>query len=188
MYLHAFVGNVIQHLGGKDLHHGALGGILFHGFKLGSRGSGLLRGRAMQAAFNEPHNAPHHRFRGKNADRHLCQLVLDRAEVSDRHPKSLPLLCVFDADGKNALGCAHHRRPQFEPADIQNIERDDMAAPDFSQHVFDRHLHVVKINGRGGAAPDAHLVLFRAAGEAAEGALNDERCKFFTTNFGEHDE
>src|SRR3954452_17039189 len=80
-------------------------------------------------------------------------------EAGNGHAKRLALLGIFNARGKNAFGCAHHSRAKFEPPNIENVEGDHVSAANFTEHVLHRHFYVVKINGRGGAALDAHFVL-----------------------------
>ena len=118
---------------------------------------------------------------------HFCQFVLHGAEAGNGHAKCFALLGIFDTGGKNAFGCAHHRRPKLEPSDIENVEGNHVSAADFTQHVLNRHLHVVKIDGRRRAALDPHLVFLRAAGQSAKRALHNERRELLSPNLGEHD-
>ena len=49
-------------------------------------------------------------------------------------------------------------------------------------------LTLSKIDGRGGAALDAHLLFFGAAGDAAERALHQERGELLAADLGEDGE
>ena len=79
-------------------------------------------------------------------------------------PKALRSLAYFRETRSTFFRAAHGERPQLQPAQVQNVERDDVAAADLAQHVLDRHLHVVEIDGGGGTALDAHLLFFGARG------------------------
>ena len=74
---------------------------------------------------------------------------------------------------------------ELEPADIQDVEGDDVAAADFAEHIFDGYGHVVEIHSRGGTALDAHLLFFGAGGDAGEFALDQEGGKLLAADLGE---
>ena len=63
---------------------------------------------------------------------------------------------------QHVLCAADSERPKLETADVQDVEGDDVAAADLAEHVVDRHLHVVEIDGGGGTSFDAHLLFFGA--------------------------
>ena len=82
---------------------------------------------------------------------------------------------------------ANAHRAQLEPANVQNIERDLMAFPDFAQHIFDRRLRVRENQRRRARSANSHLVFFRAV-LAALLALDNESGKLVAVDFREHNE
>ena len=89
----------------------------------------------------------------------LCWIM---PNCGDGCAERLALLGVLEADCQHILGAAHRARAQLQPADVQDVERDDVAAADLAEHVLHGHLDVVEIDGGGGAALDAHLLFFGA--------------------------
>jgi len=100
--------------------------------------------------------------------------------------ESLALLGVLDGNRQQVLRAADGERPELEPADVQNVERDNMAAANFAEHVLDGYMHVVEIDGGGRAALDPHLLLFLAGADAAESALHQKCCELLATDFSEN--
>jgi hypothetical protein len=83
--------------------------------------------------------------------------------------------------------CSTHRAgTEFQAADVQDVKRNDVPAPDFAKQVFDGNVDVVEIDGRGGAALVAHLVFFSAASHTGKAALDQERRELLAADFREH--
>ena len=139
-----------------------------------------------QLALDESHHTPHHGFHRERANRHLRQLILDGAELGDRRSECFAFGGVFQADGKHVFCSTHGTRAEFQPADVQDIKRDDVPAPNFAKQVFDRNPDVVKIHRRGRTALDAHFVFFGAAGHAGKAALHQERRELLAAYFSEY--
>jgi len=58
--------------------------------------------------------------------------VADEAEVGDGLAEGLALFGVFDGGGDDALAAAGAGRAEFEAADVEDVEGDDVAAADFT--------------------------------------------------------
>src|SRR6185295_412876 len=97
-----------------------------------------------------------------------------------------PGVCVFNRNTRRTFGATQRCRTKFQAAYIENIEGDNMALPDFSQNIFNRHFTILEIELNGGRTLDAHLVFLRAAGEPLKIFFNNERCKFFSIYFGKN--
>src|ERR1017187_10427764 len=89
---------------------------------------------------------------------------------------------------KDVFGSADGESAEFQAADIEDVEGDDVAAASLAEQVVDRHRGVIEEDGRGGTALDAHLLFFSAAGDAGKGAFDQKRTELFTINFGEYGE
>src|SRR5581483_7470194 len=70
--------------------------------------------------------------------------------------------------------------------EVQNVEGDDVAAPDLAEKIFDRDFDVVKEDRGGGTAANTHLLFFVAGIDAGKGALNQKGTKLLAADFGEH--
>ena len=79
-------------------------------------------------------------------------------------------------------------RAQLEAADVQDVEGDDVSLADLAEHVLDRHLAVVEDERAGRRAANAHLLLFRADGEAGEIAFDEERGELLAIDLREDGE
>src|SRR5208283_37309 len=130
--LHPFIRDVVEHLRSVDLNDGALRRVLFNRLHFLLRGVRLSVRASLQPALDESHNAPHHGLGRVNANRHFRKLVLDGAKFSDHGSKSLALLGILRADGKHILGCARQTGTDLETPDVEDVEGNDVAAPDFS--------------------------------------------------------
>src|SRR6185437_10175424 len=64
---------------------------------------------------------------------------------------------------------------QRQPPDIQDVERDDVAASHLAQDVFDRDLDVIEVDSSGGTTLQSHLLFFGAGGDAGPGAFHQKR-------------
>ena len=138
--------------------------------------------------FNQSDNTPSHRFRHEHSDRHFCQLVLNRAELGNRRAECLALPGVLQASREHVFRGPDHGRTQFQPPHVQDVERDHVPAPDFSQNVFHRHRNIVKVHRRSGAAGDAHLVFFRPAAHAGKIPLDQKCGELLSPDLGKHRE
>ena len=183
--LHAFVHHVVEHFRRVHLDDRALRGELFHRLHLHPRRVRLRPRKPFQQGLNLADHAVAHRLGGEGPDRHLRQLVLDQAELRDGRPERFPLLGVLDGKTQYVLRCAHRERAQLQPAEIQDVERDDMAAADLAQNVLDRDRYIVQVDGRGRAAFDPHLLFFGAGLDAGEPALHQKSRELFASYFGE---
>ena len=95
---------------------------------------------ANEPVLDHSRDAIAHRLGGVDADRHLGELVLDHAELRDALAERLALLGVSSAtDASTAFAPPTANGPELQPAEIQNVERDDVAAADLAEHVLDRH-------------------------------------------------
>ncbi len=104
MDLNAFIDHVVQHLGGVHLYHRTLRGKLFNRLQLPvGFVFGFVR-RAAHLIFNQTDHPPRHRFRGKDADRHFRQLVLNRPKLGNRRAECLSLLGILQTNRQNILG------------------------------------------------------------------------------------
>src|SRR6266487_2223474 len=71
---------------------------------------------------------------------------------------------------------------------VQHVESNVMSFADFSKHVFERHLAIIKDERAGGRPTNAHLVFFGSNRKTWKVALDDERREFLPIHFGEDDE
>src|SRR5208282_3929799 len=102
-------------------------------------------------------------------------------------PKALRSFAYFEAVMITYLAPPRHDAPRVTPR-IQNIKRNNVAAAHFVQQVFLRHLAILQKHRRGGAAMDAHLVLFIAGLAAGEILFNDESGELLAIHFRKDDE
>ena len=149
--------------------------------------SGFLSMSA-RARVHHADRAVDHRLAGVDADRHLRQLLANQAEVRDALAESLALFGIGNRILQRSARAADAARAQLEAAYVQNVERDDVAFADLAEHVLHRHLAIVQDERRGGRAADAHLLFFRADGEAREIFLDQERGELLAIDFGEDGE
>ena len=54
-------------------------------------------------------------------------------------PNALRSLAYFERNAQHVLRAADGERAQLQPAEVQDVERDDVAAADFAEHVLHRH-------------------------------------------------
>ena len=100
-------------------------------------------------------------------------------------PNALRSLAYLNGVGEVGAAAAMGEGAELQPAEVQDVERDDVAASDFAEDVLHRHLDVVQIDGRGGAAFDAHLLFFGAGFDAGPRALHQERREFLAADLCE---
>ncbi len=175
MDLHGFVHHVIQRLRAEDLDQGALDGELFTGLHQGFSRILNVAGHAIRHAFIHVH-----------PDRHFGQLVLDQAELGDGFSESPALAGVADRIGQRLAAFAVRGDRQRQPPDVQDVEREDVAAPDLAQDVLHRDVHVIEIDGGGGTALQSHLLFFRPGRNTGPGAFHQKRRELFAAHFGEY--
>src|SRR5262249_40937621 len=137
---------------------------------------------------DQAHGAPDHRFGGVRPNGHLSQLVPDGTEISDGIAERFALLGVAKTYREHVLGGTDREGAELQTPGIENVERDYVAASDFPQYVLDRPGDVVEIDGSGRAALNPHLLFFGAAGDAAEGSLDEEGRKLFAIDLRKHRE
>ena len=135
--------------------------------------------------FDESHHAIGHGLGRISADSHLGQLVLNHAEFGDGLAEGLTLLGVLEANRQHVLGATHGAGTELQPADVEDVESDNVAAPDLAEHVFHGHGHVVEIHSHRGAALDAHLFFFGAGRDAGKFTLDQECGELLAADFGE---
>src|SRR4029077_2732344 len=80
---------------------------------------------------------------------------------------------------------AHAHRAQLETTDIEDVERDQMPLPCFTQQIFDRNSAVIQDDGAGRRTTNSHLVFFGANREPWESLFYEEGGKLFSVDFGE---
>src|SRR5206468_8359930 len=74
---------------------------------------------------------------------------------------------------------------QLEAPDIQDVEGNQMSAPDFTKNVLHRHLAIIQNDWACRGATYSHFVLFRADREPRKTALHQEGCEPLAIDFGE---
>ena len=173
--LHGFIHHVIERLRTEDLEEGAFGGELFAGFH-----------QRLARILNVADQAIRHALIHVHPDRHFGQLVLDQAELGDGFSESPALPGVADRAGQRLAAFAVRGHGQRQPPDVQDVERDDVAAADLAQDVFHRDLDVIEIDGGGGAALQSHLLFFGAGRNAGPGAFHQKRRELLAADLGEH--
>ena len=172
--LHGLVDHVVDHLRAPDLDDGALDRVLL------DRLASFLGGIGLACRLRRARRPSCRRCDRPAPRRRRCNVAM-LASFSRTRPKSamtLPnaLRCLayaiaFSSDSARA---AHAHRAQLEAANVEDVEGDDVPLADFAEHVLDRHLAVVEDQRAGGRSADAHLVLFRADGEAGESLSRPE--------------
>src|SRR5579883_609540 len=172
--LHAFIDHVVKSFGRVDLHDGTLGCELLDGLHHAAGGIRLIPGEIRQMGFDQAAGSPRYGFRRVNADGHFGQLVLNDAEIRDGRAERLALFRIRERDLKHVLHAADRERAELQASQVQDVERDDVAAADLAQQVFFRDVDVIEENGRGGASLDAHLLFFGSGGYAGEIALDEK--------------
>src|SRR6185437_6111247 len=104
--------------------------------------------------------------------------LLDQSKLGDALAKSLALLRVGDRRLQRVARAAHAGRSQFETADIQDVEGDDVSLADLAEQVFHRHLAIVENQRASRRSANTQLVLLGADGKTGKIPLNDKRRKF----------
>ncbi len=160
MNLHPFIDHVTQSFGGENLDQRRFNREL------------LRRLEQRAATVNVPRHPVQHAFARVHADGHLGQLVLDQAELGDRLAEGLPVARIANGKRERLAATALGECSQHQTAKVEDVEGDDVATPDLTQHVFHRHPHVVEIDGSSGAAFETHLLFFSSRRDAGPGPLD----------------
>src|SRR5215471_17380473 len=160
MNLHSFVNHKVEHFGGEYLHEGTLHRELLHSFEQPLRSIGSFPGKPTQLRLDISHHAIYHAFVRVNPNRHLGELLLDQSELCDRFAKCLAFSRVANGSCQYVASSAVRKYAKLQSPDVQNVKRDNMAAADLAQDVFDGHLEVVEIHCRSRAALQPHLFFF----------------------------
>src|SRR5207245_10014339 len=82
--------------------------------------------------------------------------------------------------GKPRAGGAERK-----PADIEDVEGDDMSAADFVQQVFAGHLAILEEDRDARTAAQAHFLFLGPDRKSRKAALDDKGGKFFAVHFRE---
>ena len=130
--LHALIYDVIQHFGREDLDIRAFGRKFLHRFQHNLRRARIFPGKTLQFVLNQAHHAPTGALRRVNPDGHFRQFMLDHSEFGDRLSEGLAFLGVLQRHAQHFLSAADRERAQLQTAQIQNIESDDMPAPNLA--------------------------------------------------------
>src|SRR5215475_7531902 len=182
--LHGLVGAIGQDLAAGDFQDRAFDRVLFDRGE--DFGRVVLVDRAL-AVFDESGGAIDGRFADVSPRQHLGQLVFDRAEIGYRLSELAALGGVSRGQFKRIFTAADAARPEFEAAEVENVERDQMAFADLTQKSVFRNLRLLQQQRGCRGAALAEFVLFGAGRNARIVALDDEACKLLAVNFGEDD-
>ena len=101
--------------------------------------------------------------------------MLDQTERSDGPTELLALEGVAGGDLERFLRGPDGTGAQFEPAQVQNIERDVRALAGFAEQIPHGHLGVFQNHAAGRGRFDAQLVFFFAERDAGESSLDEKR-------------
>ena len=140
-----------------------------------------------QPGFDHPYGAIGERLADIDVDGHVGELLLDQAKLRDALRPSLALLGIADSVGQGIASGTDNPGTQFEAADVQRVEGDDVAFADLSQDILNRNFAVVQNEWCGGRASDAHFLFFGADGETRESAFNNESGELLAIDFREYD-
>src|SRR5439155_13077321 len=118
---------------------------------------------------------------------HFADLVLDRAKRRDRLPELSARGSVLRRLGNRSVGASAAGGAQLEPSEVEDVERDLVALPDFAEDVFGGYVYVLEDQRGRRRAVQAHLVFFFAAPDP-ERPLDEKRGELIAVDFGEDDE
>ena len=145
VYLYALIHSIIQQLTAENLEHGA-----FHGVFLRSAQQRFVKGfaRTQQLLLFSFH--PHGRpvqgaFRYPVADGYISKLELYGPETRYRLFKLLAGIGILNGVVEACFSASQCSGAEFQPTDIQDIERNDMPFADFAQDVLRRYFAVLEI-------------------------------------------
>src|SRR5262249_23335959 len=159
VYLDGFVGAVSQDFAARDFQDRAFDRVFFDG---GERfGRIVLVDRAL-AVFDETGGAVDGRFADVSPRQHLGQLVFDRAEIGYRLSELASLGGVSRGQFQRMFAAADAARAEFETAEVENVERDQVSLTDLAQKSVLRNLRLLQQQRRRRGAALAELVLFGA--------------------------
>src|SRR5215510_5655448 len=182
--LHGLVGAVGQDLAARDFQDRAFDRVLF------DRGEDFGRivfvDRAL-AVFNEAGGPVDGRFAYVSPRQHLGQFVFDRAKIGYRLSELASLGGVFRGQRQRVLAAADAPGAEFEAAEVENVERDQVALADLAQEPVFRDFAVLQQQRRSRGAALAQLMLLSAGSDAGVVVFDDEAGEFFAVDFGEDD-
>src|SRR5262245_12446572 len=182
--LHCLVGAIGQDLAAGDFQDRAFDRVLFNRGE--DFGRVVLVDRAL-AVFDEAGGAVDGRFADVSPRQHLGQLVFDRAEIGYRLPELASLGGVFRGQLQRVFAAADAARAEFEAAEVENVERDQVPFADLAQEPVFRDFAVLQQQRRSRGAALAQLVLFGSGSDAGVVVFDDEAGEFFAVDFGEDD-
>ena len=185
--LHRLVHHEIEHFAAIDLGDGAFDGVFLEDLH-GALGLVATAGSGGHGGFDNAGRAVNHGIDGEDSHGHFGKLFLHQTKFADLLAEGLALFRVFRGGHKHILGTAEAGRTESEAPRIEHVEGDNVAAAHFVEQVFLRHFAIFQEHRRGGAAVDAHLVLFIAGLAAGEILFDDKGGEFFAVHFRKHDE
>ena len=147
----------------------------------------LVAGRCGHHGFDVAGAAVYHRFDRENLNGHLRQFFFHQPEIANLLAESFALLGVFRGGHQHVFRAAYAAGAQRKAAGVQDVESNDVAAPDFVQQVLLGHPTIFQEYRRGGAAMNPHFVFFIPGFAARVFTFYDEGGKFLAINFGEYD-
>src|SRR5262247_576878 len=180
--LHGLVGAVGQDLAAGDFQDRAFDRVLFDRGE--DFGRVVLVDRAF-AVFDEAGGAVDGRFADVSPRQHLGQLVFDRAEIGYRLSELAALGGVFRGQLQRVFAAADAARAEFEAAEVENVERDQVPLADLAKEPVFRDFAVLQQQRRSRGAALAQLVLLGAGSDAGVVVFDDEAGEFFAVDFGE---
>src|SRR5262245_13108916 len=180
--LHGLVGAIGQDLAAGDFQDRAFDRVLFNRGE--DFGQVVLVDRAL-AVFDEVGGAVDGRLADVSPRQHLGQFVFDRAAIGYRLPELASLGCVIRGQRQCVFAAADAARAEFEAAEVENVERDQVALADLTQEPVFRDFTVLQQQRRSRGAALAQLVLFGARSGAGVVVFDDEAGEFFAVDFGE---
>src|SRR5215813_23715 len=180
--LHRFVGAVSQDFAARDFQDRAFDRVFFDGGE--HFGRIVLVNRAL-AVFDEAGGAVDGRFADVSPRQHLGQLVFDRAEIGYRLSELAALGGVFRGQLQRVFAAADAARAEFEAAEVENVERDQVALAYLAKEPVFRDFAVLQQQRRRRGAALAQLVFFGARSGAVVVVFDDEAGEFFAVDFGE---
>jgi len=186
--LHFLVDDEVDHLAAGDLQQRRLDRELLERAGHLSAAVAAPRRTFRDRLIDQSGRAVEHALHAVEPQRHLAELLLDRAERGQRLAELAPGRGVTSGFGERRLGAAAAHRRQLEAAVVQDVERDFRALADFAEQIVRRHLCVVQQQGRRRRTVQAELVLFLAVAHPGKRALDDERGELLAVDFGKDDE
>jgi len=109
---------------------------LFNGLEHLCSGVGLIPGKAFKLRFDVADDAIRHALARVHAQRHFGEFVLNHAERGNGRAERLAFFRVLDRDRQIVTAAALREGAELQAAEVQNVERDDVAGARFRRVHF----------------------------------------------------